>query len=65
MAKAFVVIQNGNDVVDRVDSKSEAEARCQELLTKSPEASFEFGKLDKRMFTSIIPASREYQEEVY
>ena len=65
MAKEFVVIRNSNDVVERCDSKAEAEAVALEYLQKFPRSSFEFGKLDKRIFTSATEASFEYGEEVY
>lgn len=65
MAKEFVVIRNNNDVVQRCDSKAEAEAVALEFLQKYPRSSFEFGKLDKRVFTTSTEVEFEYGEETY
>lgn len=65
MAKEFVVLRNGKYVVDRVDSKAEAEAIAIALLQESPNSSFEYGKMDKRVFTTRTEESFEYGEEVY
>lgn len=53
MAKSFVVIKNGTRVVDRFDTKQAAEAYANEQRDTNPQAIFEFGKLDKRMYTTI------------
>ena len=65
MAKAFVVIKNGNRIVERADSKQEAEARAEALLVENPSASYEFGKLDKRIFNNrtesvYVPGEENY-----
>ena len=65
MAKEFVVIRNNADVVERCDSKAEAEAVALEYLQKFPRSSFEFGKMDKRIFTTATEVSFEYGEEPY
>ena len=65
MAKEFIVVKDGKDIVDRVDSKAEAEASALAFLSESPNASFEFGKLDKRIFTFRNNVSYDYQEETY
>lgn len=53
MAKAFVVIQNLTRVISRHDSKQEAEDAAELARAENPRASFEFGKMDKRLYTSI------------
>ena len=63
MAKAFVVIKNGKYIVARVDSKGEAEDAALELLAESPSATFESGKLDKRVYTTTTPGETTVIEE--
>ena len=66
MAKAFVVIQNGDRVVARLDSKAEAQTHAEDLRDAYPEASFEYGKMDKRLY-STVATTKTYDpaEEVY
>ena len=66
MAKAYIVIKNGTAVVDRVGSKAEAEAKATALRDANPEASFEFGKMDKRLYNTVA-TEKTYSpdEEVY
>lgn len=52
MAKAFVVIKNGTTVVDRVNSKQDAELVARAMRDANPRAFFEFGKLDKKLYSS-------------
>lgn len=65
MAKAFVVIQNSTRVVARADSKQEAEAIAESLRDKYHGASFEFGKMDKRLFTTRGDTVYTPDEEIY
>ena len=65
MAKAYVVIQNGVKVIARLGSKQEAEAFAEAQRDKYPRASFEFGKLDKKLYTSIGEVQYTDSEEVY
>lgn len=65
MAKAFVVIKNGNRVVDRAGSKGEAKDSATALLLKHPGASFEIGKLDKRLWATVSVPQIIYDEEDY
>ena len=51
MAKAFVVIKNNTRVVGRYDTKAESEAAAEDLRDRYPSAVFEFGKLDKKLYT--------------
>ena len=63
MAKDFVVIKNNSKVVSRVEDKGEAEALCTALSLESPTATFEFGKLDKKYYTTYNAPSYTPVEE--
>ena len=63
MAKTFVVIKNSKYIVAREDSKQEAEATALALLATSPRATFESGKLDKKVYTATTPGETTVVEE--
>lgn len=65
MAKEFIVVENGQRIVDRVDSKQEAEDRATELSNENKRASYEFGKLDKRLFHTVGNVDYTPGEEIY
>ena len=65
MAKAFIVVKNGRSVVARADSKAEAEQIATALRDASPMASFEFGKLNKRLFGTKVSHTITPSEETY
>lgn len=65
MAKEYIVLKNGKYIVDRLDSKQDAEDRALELLNESPGASFESGKLDKRVWYTTTDPDPIFNEEVY
>ncbi len=65
MAKTYVIIKNGIAVVERVNSKQEAELRTSELLEENPGASYESGKLDKRVWSTYSTSVRTVEEETY
>lgn len=56
MAKNFIVLKNNKHVSARVEDKAEAEALCAALSIESPLATFEFGKLDKKYYTTFTAA---------
>ncbi len=65
MAKSYIVIKNGREVVGRVNSKQAADALAQEFRDAFPRAGFEFGKLDKKYYSTEVSATTTPQEESY
>ena len=64
MAKAYIVIKNGTTVVGRFGSKALAQAEAELLRDKYTSAAFEFGKLDKRLYNTLSPATTTPVDEV-
>ena len=63
MAKTCGVIKNSKYIVAREDSKRDAEDKALELLAVSPGATFESGKLDKKVYTTTTPGETTVVEE--
>ena len=65
MAKTYVVIKNAKAVVSRWDSKQDAQADAESRRDANPRASYEFGKLDKRLYTTQADVVYTTGEETY
>ena len=65
MAKSYIVIKNNREVLGRYASKQGAEDAAEALRDNFPGAAFEFGKLDKKLYTTKTDATYTPVDEDY